>query len=317
MATTCSKKSDAVMPEVMDTSDSPASLPSLCTRANLLDPPDWRYRGALQYLADERAGESPTAPTDAVVQYAVRALRAFGGTGRSDAYARRYMQGLWPVMSTVLYYGVVARHSTVSADMDTCLIKGWTHAQARMAGCPFEQPEYDLYAKLFFDLSGIRAVHSWINDHIFEPERHAQNSTLLRSRILAYNGQGQTGMGIAVIGAMPGDSDEVIRSIMSNERQKRLFDYVLKSTRLPAELYAGIMEAALKSMTEHDFQTRMAERADPGSGSLEELALNLEEGIRAYSRQELQEYDELGLDFVNQYTKTFNKDGTNEQEDIK
>jgi hypothetical protein len=82
-----------------------------------------------------------------------------------------------------------------------------------------------------------------------------------------------------------------------------LFDYMVKHTRMTQETYAMLMEAALKSMTERDFQEHMRDRDEAGSGSLEDLATGIEQGIRAYSQQEIEGVDQNGLDFTNQYTQ--------------
>ena len=47
----------------------------------------------------------------------------------------------------------------------------------------------------------------------------------------------------------------------------------------------------------------MREREETGSGSLEELAIGIEEGMRSYNQKELAEADPNGIDFTNQYTQ--------------
>ena len=69
------------------------------------------------------------------------------------------------------------------------------------------------------------------------------------------------------------------------------------------DTYATLMEAAVKSLSEHEFQEHMRDREDAGSSSLEELAEGIEEGVRAYSQQELEQPSEDGLDFSNKYTQ--------------
>lgn len=272
----------------------------------LLQPPDWRYQAARQYLTDAAKGRVPEAPSDAVVQYLVRGLRGMGGDlkdGSGMPAVRRYLFRYWPVLHEVIYFGTQARKSAVSAMMDTCLIRGWTHSEAMEAGCPVSAPVYGLYAKAFFDLSGVRAVHAWVQDFLIEPERCSSDSTLLRSRLLAYFGKGTEGTGAPVTGMLSDGEESVLKKIIRNERQKKLLDYVAKRTGLAPDVYAGIMEAALKTMTEQEFQTRLREKDDAGSSSLEELAANLESGIRAFSQQELRAHQADSLDFVNQYTK--------------
>lgn len=284
----------------MDGAPAPSTLEPLCTRERLVRPPDWRYQAARQYLKDEREERSPVVPDDAVVQYAIRALRA----NSRGAANRLFLFNLWPVMEEVMYYGITARKSALAAELDTCLIKGWTHEEALIAGCPVRKDVYDLYAKLFFDLSGVRALHSWVHDFLFEPERYGSNTNLMRAHILAYYGTGGAGRTMAVSGMLRDDENSLMKSLAKSERMKSLFDYVMRHTSVDPETYMNIMEAASKTMSDREFQERMRDRDDAGSGSLEELAEGMEEGIRAYSQHELANPDKSGLDFVNQFTQT-------------
>lgn len=278
----------------------PCELEPLCTREMLTRPPDWRYQEARQFLSDAKHGVSPVIPSDIVVQYVIRALAA---NSKSPMH-RRMLFNMWPVMEEVLYYGTVARRSALAAELDTCLVKGWDHAKAASEGCPFRRETYDLYAKVFFDLSGVRAIHAWIHDFLFEPERYAPHQTLLRARLMAYFGPGGSGRSTAVAGMLPKDESDIMKKLIANERQKQIFDYMLKHTKMDPETYATLMETAVKSLSEHEFQEHMRDREDAGSSSLEELAEGIEEGVRAYSQQELEQKSAEGLDFSNKYTQT-------------
>lgn len=318
--------------EVLDvnTCQPPAQVESLVTRDSLLKPPDWRYQAASQYLSDKRNGQVPTMPSDPVVQYLIRgmcgmnnstlSLKNASNNKKADRLFRptmeRYMQKCWPVLFEVLVYGVLRRRSAIASMLDTCLIKGWSHEEARIAGCPVSREVYELYAKAFFDLTGIRAVHCWIQDFLFEPERYSENTTLLRARMLAYFGGGMDGTSSAVSGMLSETESTTMRRLMTNERQKNLFDYVVKKTEIDPEVYSAMMETALKDMAARDFQEHMKDREDAGSGSLEELAEHMEEGIRAFSQSELLGMEDAGIDFVNQYTKVLARDSKNGKENI-
>ena len=119
---------------------------------------------------------------------------------------------------------------------------------------------------------------------------------------MAYYGGEKLGGTAAVTGAISEETQKLMKRIAANEQQKRIFEYIVRATDMRSEDYIAIMESAVKSMTEKDFQEKMRDRDDAGSSSLEELATNLEEGIRAYSQKELESINQSGLDFVNQYT---------------
>jgi hypothetical protein len=125
---------------------------------------------------------------------------------------------------------------------------------------------------------------------------------LLRARILAYYGGQQMAGSAVTTGKIDEEAQEMMKKIANNEQLKRIFDYIVRKTDMNKEEYVTIMESAVKSMTEKDFQEHMRDRDEAGSSSLNEMAEHLEEGIRAYSQKELESFNENGLDFVNQYT---------------
>lgn len=259
-----------------------AQRPPSMSRAVLMQPPDWRYREACQYIADDSAQMPATVPTDPFVQYAVRAVRA----GKNIA-TRRYTATLWPHVSAAIYYGTLGKSTAITAEMETYHIHKRKATDSECVCLPCGPVVYELYGKLFFDLSGIVAIHSWIHDFLFEPERYKKNTTLLRARLLAYYGGDTMGANAAVLGHASDGAEELMNKIMSNERHKKIFEYVVKTSRIDDTNYAMIMEAAIKSMNDRTFAEHMRDRDDSGSSSLEELATHLEEGVRAFSQQEL------------------------------
>lgn len=301
----------------------PAEREFEASRDSLLKPPDWRYQEALSYLRSTRDGEPAQIPTDPVVQYAIRGMRCLRlNANNCPATFVTCRHGLstlmrksMPALYETLVYGLYRRKSAVASMLDACLIKGWCYDDARKAGCPVSRDVYVLYSKLFFDLTGIRAVHCWIHDFLFEPERSSTSKALLRARLLAYYGSGSIGVSGGVTGLLSDAEAALMRAIMSNERQKKLFDYVVSKTALPADVYATMMEAALKEVSGHEFQERMRDREETGTESLEELASHMEEGIRAFTKADMGA-DSTGLDFVNQYTKSLARSDHNGEENV-
>lgn len=275
----------------------PAERTPSCTREFFLRPPDWRYQAAVRYLNDEKHGITPTIPTDPYVQYAIRILRAY-----QRASTRVYLEVLAPDAVSLIILGVYNKHSAITADIEGCIINGNTTEEAMINGFYVKPAVFDLYAKIFCDLSGIQAVHSWIHDFLIEPERYNENTTLLKARLLAYYGGQKLGGSAAITGYVDDDTQAMMKKIANNEQLKRIFEYIVRSTDMNNEDYVAIMESAVKSMTEKDFQEHMRDRDEAGSSSLNEMAEHLEEGIRAYSQKELESFNENGLDFVNQYT---------------
>ena len=276
-----------------------AERPPENTREVFLSPPDWRYQQAFQYLEDERHNSTPTIPTDPLVLLAIRALRAFRRVPN-----RLFMDALWNTTEEVIRLGTTMRHSAIVAEMESHIIAGHRGKDLiKLYNCPIPAKVYDLYSRLFFDLDGITAVNAWIHDFLFEPERYNKNQTLLRARLLAYYKDAPSGAKSAILGIEDKDTIRLLKQIGTNERQKSVFDYMVKHTKMDQETYVVLMEAALKSMTERDFQEHMRDRDEAGSGSLEDLATGIEQGIRSYSQPEIENADQNGLDFTNQYTQ--------------
>lgn len=282
---------------VEEQSTIPAERTPKCTREFFLRPPDWRYNSAVAYLQDEHDGKNPVAPTDPIVQYTIRVLRAC-----RNEDTRLYLDIVWPRVIEVFRLGTVARRTAITAEIEACIIHGKTPYEMANISSYIDPIIYDLYSKIFFDLSGITAIHAWINDFLFEPEKHQSNNILLRTRLLSYFGDLDGGIKSAITG-MPCDATvKLQKQIASTERQKKVFDYMTKVTHMPNDMYVELMEAAVKSMTERDFQEHMRDRDDEGSSSLSELAANLEQGIRAFSQQEVAQASGSGFEFSNQYT---------------
>lgn len=305
----------------VDATPAPVTLTESCTRRNLTDPPDWRYQAAVSYVHDMKKKLSPTPPDDPVVQYLSRGLSGTAFTmtheiSRHIPQIQRYILKCWPEMSEVIYYGTQAKRSAIATMLDTCLIKGWSYDEAHTAGCPVSRTVYNLYAKAFMDLSGVRTVACWIQDYLIEPERYAKNTRLLRARLMAFHGSGKAGITSALTGCLSETEKALLKEISSNERSKQMFDYMVRHLDVPPDVYVGMMEAAVKSASDQEFQHRMKAQEMAGSSSLEELADNLEVNLRAYSSQEIQHYDEKGLDFVNQYTRILIGNDDNGKKDI-
>ncbi len=275
----------------------PAERPPENKREAFLSPPDWRYQAACDYLEDERVGKTATIPTDPIVLLTIRALRAFRRVPN-----RLYMDALWNTTEEVIRLGTTMRHSAIVAEMEAHLISGHTPKDLKDHNSAIPPQLYMMYKDIFFDLTGITAVHSWIHDFLIEPERHTHSQILLRSRILAYLSSAEDGAQSAVFGLPNKSVQDLLKKIGSNERQKSLFDYMVKHTKIPQDIYVTLMETALKSMTDRDFQEHMRDRDEAGSGSLEELSEGIEQGIRSFSQQEIAEASAAGLDFTNQYT---------------
>ncbi len=293
-------ETDLIIAEVIEdeiNSDIPAERTPSNKREFFFNPPDWRYQTALKYLQDERKGITPVIPTDPIVQFTIRALRAY-----RNIHTRVFVDILWEEVRHVFYLGITAKNSAVTAEIEALLIRGRKAKQLKEEEFYLSPSVYELYSKIFFDLSGITAIHSWVNDFLFEPEKYSDNTTILRNRLLAYYGSTPKGLNSTIMGSVDKTEDSIMKSIMNTERSKKVFDYVVKASKIDSEEYVGIMEAAVKSMSEQAFQEHMKDRDQAGSSSLEEMAENIEQGIRAFSQQEVDQVSETGLDFVNQYT---------------
>lgn len=297
---------EAEILEIAELELAPAERTPKATRESFIKPPDWRYQEAVAFIESKRKGSFAPIPTDPIVQLTIRALE-----GLRSEHTRQYVEELWPDLYEALVLGTVAHNSSLAAEIEAHIIAGDSAWSIGAGIFGLRSQTYVLYRDIFFDLSGIQAVHSWIEYHLFEPARAAGKRTILRSRMMAYYGNKELAKRAAVTGGVDDQCINMMRKLIRGERMRRVFDYMTTHTSLSSEQYAEVMESTLKVMNDQEFQEHMRDRTEAGSTTLAEFAEHLEEGIRAYSQQELKQTDESGLDFVNQYTATIlNKETT-------
>lgn len=267
-------------------------------RDSFLRPPDWRYLEARDYLREEQAGRKGLPPKDAVVQFLIRLLR-----GLSNPSTRSVIQLKWRDAADIIHIGTAARESSFSQELENHIINGLSakEAEQRMGCAWFTASHYNMFRDFFFDLSGICAITAWVNHHLFNPAIRNKQGDLLRNRLLAYC-EGSDAATAALSPLYDSSHSDLLNLFARNARQKKIFDYLVQSTRLAPEIYAGMMETAYKDITTREFQERIKDKETAGESSLQELARDLSEGVRRFTLDEQQDYDQFGLAYANNYT---------------
>jgi hypothetical protein len=276
-------------------------------RDSFLRPPDWRYIEAQDYLREEKAGRVSPPPTDPTVQYLIRLLR-----GLSNPDSRLAVLLKWRDAADVIHIGTAARESAFSQELEDHIIDGTDIEDIKqmVGGTWFTAVHYHMFRSFFFDLSDVCAVTAWINYHLLDNARNSKQGALLRNRLTAYCEGGKA----AIESNIPGNDDNggLLKRYAQNVRQQKIFDYLTQKTNLPKELYASLMETAVKDMTTREFQEHLKDKEAAGDSSLQELAGDLSEGVRRFTLDEQQTYDAFGLSYSNQYTSIIlNKDPEN------
>ena len=276
-------------------------------RDSFLRTPDWRYLEAQEYLREERAGRVSPPPTDPAVQYLIRLLR-----GLSDPDSRLAVLAKWRDAADVIHIGTAARDSSFAQELEDHIIDGTDVEDIKqmVGGTWFTTVHYKMFQSFFFDLSDVCAVTAWINYHLLDNAKNSKQGALLRNRLLAYCEGGQA----ARDSNLPGGESNggLLKRYAQNVRQQKIFDYLTQKTHLPKEIYASLMEAAVKDMSAREFQERLKDKEAAGDSSLQELAGDLSEGVRRFTLDEQQSYDSFGLSYSNNYTSIIlNKDSEN------
>ena len=286
----------AVEPEIIK--PPPAERNPEYKRDSFLRPPDWRYIEAQEYLREEKAGRIAPPPTDPATQYLIRLLR-----GLANPDSRLSILSAWRDAADVIHIGTVARDSAFSQELEDYIIDGVDVEDIKqmVGGTWFTTLHYQLFKSFFFDLSDVCAVTAWINYHLLDTARRNKQGALLRNRILAYCGGGKAALEAQVPGWDNGN-DGILKRYARNIRQQKVFDYLTQRTNLPQDLYASLMESAVKDMNTREFQERLKDKEAAGDSSLQELAGDLSEGVRRFTLDEQKTYDEFGLSYSNQYT---------------
>lgn len=220
---------------------SPASLdPSFC-RESVLIGPDWRWSVAQTEEYNDRTGLPYVPNTDIYVMTARKLQRLMASRN-----TQLWFQHKWPEAYEIVNIAVDDKFRTMRTALESAIIRFSGDPAKVMKAVKWVKPaQLRIYCNVFFDISGVSAAHDWMEDHVFRPALQRRSPGSQLSLLTAY----YSNVAIDPTGRMRSKEEcKVIHTLMNNTRLRKIADYVLGDTKIPIEMYAGMMETAIRDL---------------------------------------------------------------------
>ena len=225
--------------EVEDTS--PANVPIEFTRESILLGPDWRWTTAQVEEFNDRNSLTYIPSTDIYVHIAKKLQRMM-----ANRPSTIWFKAKWGSAFDIVAIGTDNAYSTMRTALEAAIIRYMGNEDKIIAKVKWVKPDQlRLYKALFFDLSGVTAAHDWMEDHVFRPTHKKRSANAQIAMLSAYYSKVATDP----TGRMRSkDECSVLHTLMDNTRLRKVAEYVLGDTKIPLEMYAGMMESALRDI---------------------------------------------------------------------
>ena len=225
--------------EVEDTS--PSNVPTTFTRESILLGPDWRWTTAQVEEYNDRNNLSYIPSTDIYVHTAKQMQRML-----ATRNSKIWFNAKWGSAYDIIHIGIDSAYNTMRTALESAIIRYMGNVEKILDKVKWIQPDQlRLYMNLFFDLTGVTAAHDWMEDHVFRPTQKRRSSSAQIALLSAYYSKVATDP----TGRMRSkDECSVLHTLMDNTRLRKVAEYVLGDTKIPIEMYAGMMESALKDI---------------------------------------------------------------------
>lgn len=225
--------------EAEDTS--PASLAPSFNRESIIIGPDWRWQVAQTEEYSDRMLLPYIPSTDIHVMSARKLQRMM-----SNRSTQLWFQNKWQDAYETVMVAVDSKYKTMRTALESAIIRYAGDADKVCSKVKWVKPcQLRLYKNLFFDLSGVTAAHDWMEDHVFGPALKHRSSGTQIALLSAYYSQVATDP----TGRIRSKGEQsVLHTLMDNVRLRKVAEYVIGDTKIPIEMYAGMMEAALRDI---------------------------------------------------------------------
>lgn len=284
--------------EVEDTS--PSSLPAAYSRESILLGPDWRWTTAQAEELNERNNLCYIPSTDIYVMTA-RKLQRMMATRNTQIW----FKAKWPEAHDIVYIGVDDKFRTMRTSLESAIIRHMGDIDKILEKIKWiTSSQLNLYMHLFFDISGITAAHDWMEDHIFRPTLKRRSPGAQIALLTAYYSKVATDP----TGRMRSkDECRVLHTLMDNTRLRKVAEYVLGDTKIPIEMYAGMMESAIRDLDVKRAQTGSEDKATNLSQAITERLKDVTKRMDPHEVEEVVKNNTSGIEFDNEMTYIRNR----------
>lgn len=204
-------------------------------RTSLVDGPDWRWRKACSENYCARSGADFVCSGDAYVVFAKRIQWLIGSPN-----LRLWLQEKWPAVSDIITVALDDKYNSMKSELNSTLIRVRDIDELCSQVAWITRDQARLYSKWFFDVSGICAISSWIEDHIIRPisNKRYHGGKELNDILLAYFCDKKYNM----VHFYTSEEREVLRMVRDNRRMHKILSYVFDSRTLDPEVMEQIIQ---------------------------------------------------------------------------
>jgi hypothetical protein len=187
-----------------------------------------------------------------------------------------WFQAKWGDAYDVVYVGVDPKYGTMRTSLEAAIIRYTDDDKILQKIKWINKDQLRLYKLLFFDLSGVQAAHDWMEDHIFKKALKNRTASAKIALLTAYYSKTDTDP----TGRRRSKEEcNVLHTLMDNDRLRKISEYVLGDTNIPIDIYAGMMESAIK-----DLDTRRA-AASQDDGATTALSQSITDRLKDMTRR--------------------------------
>ena len=272
----------------------------LFNRESFLRTPDWRWQEAKKIILQKNTGIANVSKADRIVLFAARLQQAF-----LNPATRQFIKHKMPDAWHVIQLGTADQSSALRAQLQACIISGLQPQKIQQKLHWISAIQATLYRDLFCDLSQVQGIPSWFQQMMLQPIRRQSSTILFRARAIAY----YHSLDAAIKSIRFGMSGSVAREVMDrmwrDQRNKQVFDYFVKQTKIPIQVYVNNMQQAIKGRQDRDF-IRESRQGQAEDTTIIQISKMLQSSVRGFTQAQTRldtQKAKAGIDFSTEYTQ--------------
>ena len=169
-----------------------------------------------------------------------------------------------------------------------------------------DNTQVKLYKDLFFDLSGIKGLSGWFQQHLLVPIKGQKGGALFRARAIAYYFTAEAAIKSLRFGKSGKAAKQAMTQMWKDQRSKKIFDYMAKNLNVPVQVYTNMMQSAIQSIQNRDFTLQLKGQGSQASSALQ-YANAIQKGIRGFTQEQINSAGDSykqGIDQANKYIQS-------------
>lgn len=270
-------------------------------RDSFLKSPDWRWQQARIIINSKVSGLARRQPTDAKVLFAVKLQKAL-----KNPKKRQFIQYKMPRVFDICKLGSTELNAPLRCQLEACIIADMDDDQIVQKLKWVDSTQIKLYKDLFFDLSGIKGLSGWFQQHLLVPIKGQKGGALFRARAIAYYFTAEAAIKSLRFGKSGKAAKQAMAQMWKDQRSKKIFDYMAKNLNVPIQVYTNMMQSAIQSIQNRDFTLQLKGQGSQASSALQ-YANAIQKGIRGFTQEQINSAGDSykqGIDQANKYIQS-------------